>query len=133
MAVGVDESNTVPPVRIVHCKDYHRPKTGGNPGSLRNQYQRKSTCPSWAMDQDLQQRLIQEALEDTAGASDSLGRPKKLWNAVEGRIFVGVSCNLAQPVYNCYPEVPADGGLFEELQRRAERTWDQVPRRVAGR
>jgi len=133
MAVGVDESQDVPPLRTVHCKDYHRPKTGGNPGSLRNQYQRKSTCPSWAMDQDLQRRLIQEALEDTAGASDSLGRPKKLWNAVEGRIFVGVSCNLAQPVYNCYPEVPADGGLFEELQRRAERTRDQIPRRVAGR
>jgi hypothetical protein len=51
----------------------------------------------------------------------------------EGRIFVGVSCNLAQPAYNCYPEVPADGGLFEELQRRAERTRDQIPRRVAGR
>jgi hypothetical protein len=78
-------------------------------------------------------RPIQEALEDTAGASDSSGRPKKLWNAVEGRIFVGVSCNLADPVYNCYPEVPADGGLFEELQRRAERTRDQIPRRVAGR
>ena len=30
MAVGVDESNNVPPVRTVHCKDYHRPKTGGS-------------------------------------------------------------------------------------------------------
>jgi hypothetical protein len=98
MADGVDESKNESPARTVHCKDYHRPKTGRNPGSLRNQYQRKSTCPSWAMDQDLQRRLIQEALEDTARASDSLGRPNKLWNAVEGRNYVGVSCKLADPV-----------------------------------
>jgi hypothetical protein len=79
------------------------------------------------MDQELQKRLIEEALEDTKGATDSMGRPKRLWNALEGRIFVGVSCNLAEPVYNCYQDAPPDGGLFDELQRRAERTRDQVP------
>jgi hypothetical protein len=85
------------------------------------------------MDRDLQQRLIAEALEDTARAKDAMGRPKRLWNAVEGRIFVGVSCGLAEPVYNCYPEMPPDGRLFDELQRRAERTRDQVPRRAVER
>jgi hypothetical protein len=133
MSVGPDQPQAGPRARSVHCKDYHRPKTGGNPGSVRNRYQRKSTGPSWAMDHDLQRRIIAEALEDTGRAKDSLGRPKTIWNAVEGTVFVGVSCNLSEPIYNCYPEVPPDGGLFEELQRRAERTRDQVPRLALGR
>jgi len=84
MAVGPAQPQNDPLRRTVHCKDYHSPRTAGNPGKVRNQNQRKSTCPSWAMDGDLQLRLIREALEDTAGARDAMGRPKKLWNAVEG-------------------------------------------------
>lgn len=115
--------------RIVSCKDYHRPKVPTNPGILRGQHQRKSTSPSWASDPQLQQALIADALTDSGGAKDSLGRPKKLWNAVEGLIFIGVSCNLQTPQYNCYPERPPDGKHFAELQRRAERTRDQILKR----
>lgn len=118
------------PVRSVHCKDYHRAKTAGARGSLASSYQRKSHCPSWAQDLALQQALINEALEDSGGALDSLGRPKRLWNAVEGYIFIGVSCNLSETRYNCYPERPPDGKLFSELQRRADRTRDEVLNRT---
>jgi hypothetical protein len=121
------EEQAAPERRAVHCKDYHRPKTSANAGNLRDRYQRKSTCPTWASSEELQQALIDEALED------SLGRPKTLWNAVDGRIFVGVSCNLREPRYNCYPEAPPDGKLFNELQRRAERTPDDLLGRAGGR
>jgi len=118
--------------RSIECKEYHRPRTANNPGRLRSNYQTKSRCPSWAADPVLQQRLIDEALEDAAGATDSLGRPKRLWNAVGGNVFVGVSCNLPEPRYNCYLEEPPDGRLFAELRRRAERTTDEVLGRAVG-
>jgi hypothetical protein len=72
----------------------------------------------------LRDRLLAEALEDPDGGVDSKGRPKRLWNALDGWYFVGVSTNEPTPAYNCYPEVPATG-LLEELVKRAERTVEE--------
>jgi hypothetical protein len=83
-------------------------------------------CPSWAANLDFQRFLIDDALEDSGESKDAFGRPKKLWNAVEGVVFIGISCNLQEPLYNCYPETPPPGKLFAVLQRRAERTRDEV-------
>jgi hypothetical protein len=116
------------PQRTVHCKQYHSPRTAGNPGMTRRKSDRKSQCPSWAANVSLQRALIAEALEDTGKTKDCRGRPKRLWNAVEKTIFIAVSCNLNEPMYNCYPEVPPDGKLLSELLRRAERTLDDIPR-----
>src|SRR5689334_22343111 len=80
--------------RIVYCKEYHQPKAINPDGILRSRYQRKSRCPSWAEDPTLRQALINDALVDSSGAMDSQGRPKRLWNAVDGFVFIGVSCNL---------------------------------------
>ena len=63
---------------------------------------------------------------DTSGDTDWMGRPKKLWNAVEGYVFIGVSANLQTPHYNCYPERPPDGKLLKQLESRAERTRDDL-------
>jgi hypothetical protein len=112
--------------RMVFCKGYHHSRPSSPRGTLRGQYQVKSSCPNWANDHTLQHVLIEEAMEDSGGQRDSLGRPKRLWNAVEDVIFVGVSCNLQTPHYNCYPERPPCGKLLEVLERRAERTRDEV-------
>jgi hypothetical protein len=133
MATGSTADQNATGRRSVHCKEYHRAKTRRTPGSLRDDYDRKSTCPPWASDRQLQQALIDGALEDSGGLTDYLGRPKKLWNAVEGVVFVGVSCNLQEPRYNCYPEIPPDGKLLGELQRRAERTRTELLGRPGGR
>jgi hypothetical protein len=84
------------------------------------------------MDRALQQALIDDAIEDPAGALDMNGRPKRLWNAIDGCCFVGVSCNLEDPQYNCYPEMPPGGRLFHELEGRAERTRDELLGRAGG-
>lgn len=123
------EPQDQPRRRAVFCKVYHTPRVANDPGRTRTKMDEKSRCPSWAMDQGLQQALIDEALEDPKGATDCLGRPKVLWNAVERVTFVGVSCNLVNPLYNCYRVNPPDGKLLAELLRRAERTRDDVPRR----
>ena len=78
------------------------------------------------MDEDLQQALIQNALVPKDGPKDSKGRPKRIWNAVNEVIFMGDSCNLAEPKYNCFPKDPPDGKLFHALQMRAERTVEEV-------
>ena len=70
--------------------------------------------------------LIADALVPEASATDWKGRPKRIWNAVDEFIFVGDSCNLAEPKYNCYPAYPPNGKLFNELQERAERTIEEV-------
>ena len=115
--------------RTVQCKNYHAPRSRGRVTVVRKAYQQKSVCPTWATDPDLQQAMIDEALEDTKGETDSMGRPKRLWNAVHECVFVGVSCNLREPRYNCYPETPPDGKLLGELLTRAKRTPDEVRRR----
>ena len=118
------------PLRRVFCKPYHAPRVADDPGRTRRNEDTKSRCPSWASNPELQQALIDEALEDSGGMRDCRGRPKKLWNAVEQMTFIAVSCNLADPMYNCYPETPPDGKLVAELLRRAERSRDDIPRRV---
>jgi len=121
------------PQRLVFCKVYHSPRVASDAGSVRRNIDAKSQCPSWAADTDLQQALIDEALEDPCGAKDFRGRPKKLWNAVERLTFIGVSCNMNEPLYNCYPECPPSGKLLPELLRRADRTRDDIPRRTGRR
>ena len=113
--------------RIVYCKDYHRPKTRGKGAKIRSDHQRKSVCPSWAMNQRLQVALIRCGLEDSRGQLDLYGRPKRLWNAVGGIFFVGVSCNdETRSLYNCYPETPPDGKHLSELFARAKRTPEEA-------
>jgi hypothetical protein len=80
----------------------------------------------------LQQALIDGAEEDSSGIKDAFGRPKRLWNAVEGIVFVGVSNGEQDGSYNCYPEYPPGGKLFREMQRRKERTRNDVLRGVGG-
>jgi hypothetical protein len=124
--MGPGEEHASAEDRLVHCKDYHRSKTRHRPGIVRHPRQRKSVCPSWAMDERLQIALIRCALLDSGGACDLYGRPKRLWNAVSGVFFVGVSCNVETSLYNCYPETPPDGKHFGELLARAKRTPEEA-------
>ncbi len=107
------------PNRRVFCKEYHAATKAGQRGKVSD---RKSRCPSWAADQTIQQKLIDHALEEPNGPADAYGRAKNLWNAVEQIIFVGTSCNMEEPFYNCYPEDPPNGRLYRELLRRANRS-----------
>jgi len=107
---------------VVHCKPYHRPLKGSAPGSLRTNADRKSTCPGWLSDEQLRQKLLDEALDDPMGETDFLGRPKKKWNAINGVYFIGVSTYEPEPKYNCYPEHP--NCLLDELSRRADRSLE---------
>lgn len=108
---------------VVHCKPYHRPLKGSAPGSLRTKADLKSTCPGWLGDEQLRQKLLDEALDDPKGEKDFLGRPKKKWNAINGFYFVGVSTSEPQAKYNCYPEEP--NALLDELSRRADRSLEE--------
>jgi hypothetical protein len=110
----------------VLCKGYHDPKRGGQTGVIRRN--QKAICPSWAMDAAVQEVLIRGALARDDEQEDAFGRPKRLWNAVDNKVFVGVSCNMQSPTYNCYPENPPDGALYNELIRRAERSLEEVLR-----
>jgi hypothetical protein len=111
--------------RQIRCKPYHRPRRASDAGRVRDQLFRKSRCPAWASSAELQQRLLDEALIDPDGGIDSLGHPRRLWNAVDGCFFVGVSTNEQQAAYNCYPEIPATS-LRSELLVRSERTIEDV-------
>jgi hypothetical protein len=53
-----------------------------------------------------------------------MGRPKRLWNAVNGWYFVAVSTNEPSAAYNCYPEEPS--AHLDELAARAERSVADV-------
>lgn len=77
------------------------------------------------MDQELQRLLLADALEDPTAGTDAFDRPRKVWNAVAGWVFVGVSSNEQLPAYNCFPEAPVTA-LVAELQVRAERTIEEV-------
>jgi len=72
---------------------------------------------------ELQLTLLKEALEDPDAGTDCHGFPRKLWNALGGVVFVGVSANCNPPEYNCYPEVPLTA-LRSVLLERAERSVD---------
>jgi len=91
---------------------------------MRGGSDRKSRCPGWASEQALQEKLMQTAIDDPDGGTDSFGRPRKKWNAVAGRTFIGVSTNEQTPEYNCYPEAPVTG-VADALARRAELTVEE--------
>lgn len=120
-----DSGAARPSARQVRCKTYHRPHGSRDAGLERTKGDHKSRCPGWLSDALLRQRLLSEALEDPEGGTDMKGRPKRLWNAVAGWTFVGVSSNEPVPAYNCYPEVPLTV-LAEELAIRAERGLEDL-------
>lgn len=122
----MDETSKPDVERLLECKVYHKTKATAKVGSLRNRNENKSRCPDWADDPKLQAILLKEALIDSGGSLDWKGRPKRIWNAVAGQIFVGVSCNTEEPRYNCYPEHPPDGKLIKQLKQRAERNLSDV-------
>lgn len=68
-----------------------------------------------------------DALVEDATDIDSFGHPRRVWNAVEGMFFVGVSTNQQAPIYNCYREVPATH-LVDQLAIRAERSLGELLR-----
>jgi hypothetical protein len=119
--------------RVVFCKQYHAANVAGAPGKVRAKNDVKSLCPSWAATPAIQQALIDEAIEEPGGGTDLYGRPKILWNALERKIFIARSCNMREPMYNCYPVNPPCGKLFSELQRRARRTVEDLGLPVGGR
>ena len=112
----------------VRCK-YHVGKGRLSGGIVRGKADHKSKCPDWLADPNVRQRLLDEALVDPDAGEDSMGHPKRLWNAINNHYFVGVSTNEQQAAYNCYPEVPSV--CLEELARRAERSLEDLQLRPA--
>lgn len=55
------------------------------------------------------------------------GHPKRVWNAIGGWYFVGVSTNQSTVTYNCYPEEPATE-LIDELSARSARAPEDLKR-----
>lgn len=123
--LGLRKRDTSRAPMSIRCKPKHRPLRADQPASVRSRADRKSTCPGWASDAALRERLERNALIDGEAGEDSYGRPRRIWNAVAGTVFVGVSTNEQEPHYNCYPEVPATS-LADELAERAERSVEDV-------
>ena len=111
-------------MRIVRCKGYHESISARDEGSIRGPGCHKSRCPGWARDANLRGKLLDEALVDPDGGNDLHGRPRRLWNAVNGWFFVGVSTGEPEEAYNCYPEVPATR-IRDELSSRSVRTVEE--------
>lgn len=116
--------------RIVFCKEYHRPTPTSRDGRLRTKADQKSRCPEWADDPRLRQALIDEALPDPNDDKDMYGRPRKLWTALAGKYFIGRSCEMAEPRYNCHPEVFPPGKLFAVMRERADRKLEDFLREM---
>jgi hypothetical protein len=112
--------------RNIYCKPYHRPKTGEAEAQRRRPDDLKSICPGWAS--TVQRRLLDEALVDEEAGTDVHGHLRRLWNAVNGEVFVGVSANLAEPAYNCYPAPPASETLRKQLEERRRLSLDEFRR-----
>lgn len=104
---------------VVRCKNYHSPRSRRNQG-VASRFG-KSQCPAWAAAPNLQQRLIDEALEEPDGPSDCFGRPQRMWNVIAGWCFIVVSTNEQAAACNCYPNEPSTA-LHEELARRSQRS-----------
>lgn len=111
--------------RLVRCKKYHEDHGAEDPGLRRDAGDTKSRCPGWTRDAQLRQTLLESALVEDPDDTDSMGRPRRLWNALNGWYFVAISTNEPVPGYNCYPEVPATR-LKAHLDRLAERTIEEV-------
>ncbi len=121
MSTAAAPRQTGAPQRRLNCKGYHVEKKNMPGGRVRSASQKKSRCPVWARDETLRQSLLNDALVDTSGAKDMWGNDRTLWNAINGEVFVGVSCNLQIPTYNCYPTNPPDGKLYTEIRLRKAR------------
>jgi hypothetical protein len=124
---SVPTSKTVLAAAVVRCKVYHQSSHPADLGHVRNPKDRdgkKPRCPGWADDPVVQERLLKEALVDPAGDENMFGFPTRIWNAVAGMYFVGVSTNESTPAYNCYPSVPATD-LVDNLRMRAERSLEE--------
>ena len=81
---GVDEQEpVVPDGAEIRCKPKHRALKKSSPGNVRRSGDLRSRCPGWASD-ELQQKLLAGALIDTESGTDLHGRPRRLWNAVNG-------------------------------------------------
>ena len=118
------ESLAPPSGAEIRCKPKHRALKKDTPALVRGAGDLRSRCPGWAS-AELQQRLLAEALVDPDGVTDLNGRPKRLWNAVNGTTFVGVSSSETIAAYNCYPEVAATA-LANELYLRSKRSIADV-------
>jgi len=92
-------------MRTARCKKYHQPLSGAASGVLRALSDRQSKCPGWASN-EVRDILLATAIVEDDQDLDCFGRPRKVWNAVAGWTFVGVSTGEQSPTYNCYPEAP---------------------------
>ncbi len=120
-------TTTIPVAAVVKCKVYHRASHPADLGHVRDPKGRdgkKSRCPGWADDPTVQERLLKDALIDPEGGTNMFGFPTRIWNAVAGMYFVGVSTNEQTPAYNCYPSVPATE-IVDDLIARAERSLEE--------
>lgn len=78
------------------------------------------------MSDRLQTALLRSALEDPRGGVDVFGRPRRVYNAVAGVVFVGMSTNEPQPAHNCYPVLALTTELRSQLLTRADRSVDEA-------
>lgn len=124
MPNGLHEHAQVPDDAAVRCKPKHRALTKSEQGNLRRRSDVRSRCPGW-LSNELQRKLMGEALVDPDAGTDFHGRPRLLWNAVNGWVFVGVSSSEPVPAYNCYPEAPTTS-LVLQLEARAQRSIEDV-------
>lgn len=108
----------------IRCTPKHRAPTGSAAAKLRSRGDVRSRCPGWATER-VQRCLLAEALTDPDGGFDSHGRPRKIWNAVAGIVFFGVSSNEPIPAYKCYPSEPVTA-LVDTLLTRAKRTVEAL-------
>jgi hypothetical protein len=117
----------VPQSAAVRCTPRHKWTHEHDLGRLRTEggSDEKSRCPGWASDERLQHALMSDALVEADVPLDTHGRPKRIWNAVGGFVFVGLSTNEQAPAYKCFPDYPAVD-LIEELERRRTRSVEDI-------
>jgi hypothetical protein len=80
------------------------------------------------MDEQLQEALLAEALDerrlwDIHPKDTFCEQPRKVWNAVDGWVFVGVQSWAGEDLrYNCYPDhPPRTHPLHDLLDQRKRR------------
>lgn len=105
------------------CKRYHAPKNRTDAGRERGDGQ-KSICPGWAANAVIMERLLAEGLFDKADAN-AQGKPKKIWNALNGCVFVADSTGQSDPTYNCYRTEVMPGKFLATLKQRRKRTTEE--------
>ena len=111
---------------VVFCKNYHKGRVWLPDGKPRSQTSEKSRCPVWAEKEVVQRVLIESAVFSENGGKDCQGRPKKIWNAVNGCIFVGISNQVPEPVYNCMIADFPESNVREKVLELARRAIDDI-------